>query len=111
MICSLANLAETGGRGYWGDVYVCDVEGTLVRRLTRTPRIHDENPVYSPDGTQILWNRPALGGAPGEREELWIMDANGESKVRLMHFTTPDHEDYRPGARQITEADWSPDGS
>ncbi len=107
-VCSCAFLEETGGKGIWGDICVTDLSGNIVRRLTETPYIHDENPEFSPDGRKILWN--ASQGDPGEGEELWLMDADGANKTRLTHFSEPGYDEYDPEARQITESSWSPDG-
>ncbi len=108
LICSCAHLADTEGKAIWGDIYLVDLSGNIVRRLTETPYIHDENPEYSPPGDKILWN--ASRGDPGDGEELWIMDADGTNKVRLTRFAEPGYEEYDPEARQITESSWSPDG-
>ena len=107
-IYSYANLAENGGKGLWGDIYISDLNGVFLERLTETPFIHDENPEFSPDGNKILWNHGE--GNPGDGEELWLMNADGSNKVRLTYFTDPDHNEYDPIARQITEITWSPDG-
>ena len=95
----------------WGDVYLCDLQGRLTKRLTESPRVHDENALYSPDGDFIIWTRSTKGGDPGEGEELWIMDAKGKKKAQLTNCTTPGDQYYKPNARQITEATWSPDGT
>ncbi len=108
LICSCAHLSETGGKGTWGDVYIIDLAGNILQRLTETPYIHDENPEFSPDGMRILWN--ASQGDPGEGEELWLMDADGDNKRRLTHFTDPAYVGYDAEARQITESSWNPDG-
>lgn len=105
---SYANLEENGRQGFWGDIYVGDLGGSFLRRLTDTPFIHDENPEFSPDGSRIVWS--ASQGDPGDGEELWMMDADGGNKARLTFFTDPEHGEYDPLARQITEATWSPDG-
>ena len=108
LICSCAYLEENGGQGLWGDICVWDMDGNIIQRLTDTPFAHDENPEYSPGGERIVWN--ASRGDPGEGEELWIMDADGGSKVRLTYFGDPGHEEFDAEARQITELSWSPDG-
>jgi len=107
-IYSYANLKENGGQGLWGDIYISDLSGTFIQRLTNTPFVHDENPEFSLDGKHIIWNQSK--GDPGEGEELWLMSAGGSNKVRLTYFTDPDHEEYAPNARQITESTWSSDG-
>lgn len=107
-VYSYANLAENRGRGFWGDIYISDLNGVFLKRLTETPFAHDENPEFSPDGKKIIWNTAA--GDPGDGEELWIMNADGSNKVRLTYFTDPNHSEYDLIARQITEITWSPDG-
>ncbi|MCD4770755.1 MAG: hypothetical protein K8R35_11385 [Bacteroidales bacterium] len=108
-IYSCANLSENGGNGLWGDIYISDLNGTFLERLTKTSFVHDENPEFSPDGEKIVWNIAAEGEA-GEGEELWLMNADGSNKVRLTYFADPDHDEYDPIARQITEITWNPDG-
>jgi len=108
LICSCVNLKETKGKGLWGDICTVEFSGKIIRRLTRTPFIHDENPEFSPDGRRIIWN--ASQGDPGEGEELWIMDSDGKNKTRLTHFAKRGFKEYDPCARQITEFSWNPDG-
>ena len=101
-------MKENKGQGLWGDIYISDLNGTFIQRLTNTPLVHDENPEFSPNGKHIIWNHSK--GDPGEGEELYLMNADGSNKIRLTYFTDPDHEEYAPNARQITESTWSPDG-
>ncbi len=107
-IYSYAPLEETFRRGLWGDIFISDLEGNLTHRLTKSPFIHDENPLFSPDGMTILWNQSS--GDPGEGEELWMMKKDGSFKTRLTWFSDPSHAHYVEHARQITEFSWSPDG-
>ena len=108
LIYSYADLTKTGGRGIWGDIYISDLNGESLERLTKTPFAHDENPEFSPDGKKILWNH--VKGNPGDGEELWIMNTDGTKKIRLTYFTNPRHDEYDPIARQITEITWNPNG-
>jgi len=107
-IYSYANLKENNYQGFWGDIYISDLNGNLIKRLTDTPFKHDENPEFSPDGKYIVWNTSK--GNPGDGEELWLMKADGSNKVRLTYFTDPNHKEYDPNARQITEISWCSDG-
>jgi Tol biopolymer transport system component len=107
-IYSYANLKENKGQGLWGDIYISDLSGTFIQRLTNTSFVHDENPEFSPDGKNIIWNHGK--GDPGDGEELWLMNADGSEQVRLTYFTDSSHEEYEPNSRQITESTWSPDG-
>ena len=107
-IYSYTDLKENKGRGLWGDIYISDLEGVLIKRLTDTPFVHDENPEFSPNGKYIMWN--CSNGDPGEGEDLWLMEPDGKNKVRLTYFSKPGHENFDPDGRQITESTWSPDG-
>lgn len=54
------------------------------------------NPLYSPDGTKIVFE-VAMGGSA--KSEIWVMNADGTSAAQL----TTGHADREPA--------WSPDGS
>jgi TolB protein len=74
------------------DIYVTDVDGTGVRRLTTTDA-DDRGPSFSPDGTLIVFAR----GEPGD---LYVVDTDG---LNLRRVTRDLAEE--------TEPSWSPDGS
>jgi Tol biopolymer transport system component len=107
-VFSACNPSEAKGRCLWGDIYTINLDGSSLTRLTETASVHDENGTYSPDGSRVAWNKAE--GLPGTGEELYLMEADGTGKVRLTYFTDPDHPEYDPIARQITELAWSPDG-
>lgn len=109
LILSLGDLTETGGRMFWGDNYVSDLEGKSLTRLTHTPYFHNENAEYAPDGEKIVWSY-ATGGTPGKRVDLFLMDADGSNKVRLTHLSDPENPNYLDGTHSCKEIDWSPDG-
>lgn len=73
------------------DVYVMNVDGTRVRRLTST-RADDRRPSFSPDGTRIVFTR-------GEQGDLYLMSADGSGVRQLT----------RDPAEEIEPA-WSPRG-
>ena len=92
-----------GGRVAWvqqtneprnPDIYVMDATGSDKTRLTRSPR-DDEEPRWSPDGSQIVWNRNR-GDSPTGR--LFVMDSDGTDKRVLV------------GGGDDVDARWSPDG-
>lgn len=51
--------SNRGGESYWDfNVYVMEADGTNVRKLTETiPEVEQVRPMFSPDGTKIVFNR------------------------------------------------------
>ncbi|HEU5278000.1 MAG TPA: hypothetical protein VFU26_03750 [Gaiellaceae bacterium] len=82
--------ARTAGQSF--DVYVCRVDGTNLRRLTRS-RLADEHPRWSPDGRRIVFSRAGASGP-----EIWTMTASGRQQRRLGSGGTPD---WSPGGTRI----------
>src|SRR4051794_13855936 len=76
------------------EIYVMDVNGTNVRRLTTSPGI-DTEPAFSPDGSKIAFASTRAGNL-----DIWVMNADGSNPQRLT--TSAFHE---------TEPAWSPDGT
>jgi Tol biopolymer transport system component/acetyl esterase/lipase len=111
IVYSYADLAlAPGGRGTRGDIYTSDLNGGRLERLTRTPRIHKENAVYSPDGSLIAWNQSvAEDGMPGKCD-IFVMRADGSGVRRLTRFNQSGAPEYDRNARQISEISWHPDG-
>jgi hypothetical protein len=64
-----ATPPDVGGFSPTSEIYTVPVSGGAPTRLT-DDRVSDSQPEYSPDGTQIAFNRN--GG-------LWIMDADGHN--------------------------------
>lgn len=109
IVASYAPLAGNRGQSFWGDLYILDLRGRFLKRLTSTPFVHDENPVFSPDGRFLLWNL-ANDQTPSRGEELWSLNLATGAKTRLTYFTAPGHPEYDPIAGQITEISWDPSG-
>jgi Tol biopolymer transport system component len=84
-------FTRTTNHGYEAAIYAIDPDGSDLKLLTSTGKIA-AHPAYSPDGSQIAFERDG---------EIWVMGAAGESPQRL---TDP--------RRYIvdTEPSWSPDG-
>jgi hypothetical protein len=74
------------------DVYVMNADGTGQTRLT-DGSTHDEQPVWSPDGTRIAFVR-------GFFSDIWIMNPDGSRQLNLTN--TPESSEYAPW--------WSADG-
>lgn len=90
----------------WGsanDIWVIEVEGSPVRRLTNH-RSWDMKPTWSPDGTQIAFMSGYESAAylATNQLDLWVMDANGDNRRRLTRNQIADSE---------WVIRWSPDGT
>jgi TolB protein len=82
------------------DIFAVDRDGTDLVRLTRTPEVSEGAPVWSPDGTEIVFSTftsPDDGGAYGT---IYAMKADGSE---------PPEEvvSVEGGAGDLS---WSPDG-
>jgi Tol biopolymer transport system component len=75
------------------DVYVINIDGPGLRRLTTDPGV-DAEPDWSPDGRRIAFNSTRDGD-----HELYVMDAGGRNVRQLTHNHATDRQ-----------PDWSPDG-
>jgi Tol biopolymer transport system component len=73
------------------DLYVVNADGSGTKTLTSTPD-HDGHPTWSPDGTQLAFER-------GERGDIYVMDADG---TRPRRITDHPSQEIHPS--------WSPDG-
>ena len=76
----------------WGDLWTMSPNGGDRHQLTRTRRISEDEPAFSPDGKQIAFS--ASGG--GERG-IWVMNSAGGGRIRL--------------AKRGYDPAWSPDGT
>jgi WD40 repeat protein len=80
-----------------GDIYVANIDGTGLRRLTTTPEL-DDQAAWSPDGTKIAFRSKRSGDW-----DIWVMGANGTGQVNLM-------ADLLPATSTDHTPSWSPDG-
>jgi Tol biopolymer transport system component len=116
LIWEAANLNETDGMMWWGDVYVSDLKGGSLERITWSARRYqgNENMEYSPDGTKIAWSHHD-DREPGKKVEIYLMDADGTHPARLTYFNKWGHPHRRQFQRfgytnACGELDWGPDG-
>jgi TolB protein len=78
----------------WTDLYVCNADGTDLRRLTKSPQ-DESSPCWSPDGQWICY-----ASKDRERRSLSKIHVSGGQPQRI-----PTNLVANP-----TEPDWSPDG-
>jgi TolB protein len=78
----------------WTDLYLCNADGSGLRRLTRSPQ-DESSPCWSPDGKWICY-----ASKDKERRSLCKISASGGEPQRIR----------TDGALNPTEPDWSPDG-
>ena len=99
-------IVFTSSRSGVQEVWVMNWDGSGQTRLTHTGADDEsceddqfsENPSWSPDGTKIIFTR----AVSGQREDLWIMNADGSNPHLFYASTDIDTDD--------SEAMYSPDG-
>ena len=78
----------------WTDLYVCNADGTGLKRLTKSPQ-DESSPCWSPDGQWICY-----ASKDKERRSLSKISPGGGEPQRIP----------TSGVLSPTEPDWSPDG-
>jgi Tol biopolymer transport system component len=76
------------------DIYTMNADGSERTQLTDHPDM-DFDPVWSPDGSQIVFRSHRDGDA-----EIYVMDADGSNLTNLTQYA---NDDWSPA--------WSPDGT
>jgi Tol biopolymer transport system component len=87
---TLAFVSERDGNP---EIYVVNVDGTGLQRLTNHPGL-DVDPAWSPDGKRIAFASDRAGSS-----DIYVMDADGSNVVRRTQ-----------GAQVNAYPAWSPDG-
>jgi len=86
---------------YADDLWICDLDGRNVRRLTSDPGI-ERNPAFSPDGRTIAYSGRYDAASPGYGEEalnVYTVPVSGGEPTRLT---------WHPGWDIVRG--WTPDG-
>lgn len=86
-----ARIAFASNRDGNSEIYVMNVDGSGVRRLTRHPGI-DITPTWSPSGTHVAFVSERGGG-----KNIWRVDAQGiEQPVKLTNESDVDRPTWSP---------------
>jgi len=89
-------LAFRSDRSGQGEIYKMDAAGGSLTNLTRSTRVQDLDPAWSPDGSLIAFARRVR---QTRKPDLFLMNANGRGRIRL---TTTQTAERNPA--------WSPNG-
>lgn len=88
---------------YAGDIYIADVSGEHVQRLT-TDKGLELFPKFSPDGKQIAFSAEFSGS-----RQVWVMDTDGSHLKQLTFYNDVGPMPPR-GGFDYRVMDWTPDG-
>lgn len=83
-------VAFNSNRDDSSDIYVANVDGTNVRRLTSHPAI-DTSPTWSPNGQQIAFTSDRAG-----QPQIYVMGADGTGLRRLTYESYCDRPTWSP---------------
>ncbi|MEI2775974.1 MAG: hypothetical protein V9G19_08370 [Tetrasphaera sp.] len=92
-----------------GDLYVMKANGTQVVRLTATPTVSETNPSWSPDGTQLAFERDEPAHTY-DRSGVAVMNARPGATYRLVRANTWTCHSGACWASFYGRPDWSPAG-
>jgi Tol biopolymer transport system component len=84
------------------DLFIVDVAGGTLRRLTRTPRSLETAPVWSPDGSRIAFARSSSFSAYTGKAVIFVINRDGSGESLLL-----EHKLYSETSYGLS---WSPDG-
>ena len=98
----IAFASDVGGQAM-GDIYTVRADGTELRRLTNASDAvgADQAPVFSPDGTRIVFRRHQ-----GDSDSIEVIDAGGGNPITL--WKSDAGRDV--GCSEQDDFAWSPDG-
>jgi TolB protein len=87
-------------------IAVMDSDGSNVRQLTQLKRpttSEDQQPVWSPDGRRIAFQRENSTARPVGRRAIFVVNADGTGVRRLTPWSIDagDHPDWSPDGRRI----------
>src|SRR6266850_1750287 len=82
-----------------GDIYIVNIDGTGLTRLTTDPA-NDTTPAWSPDGQKIAFASLRNPVPNAVNYEIYVMNADGSNQTRLTN-----------SPEQDSDPKWSPDGT
>lgn len=88
---------------YAGDIYISDLEGKKVTRLT-SHKGQELFPKFSPDGKRIAFSAEFSGS-----RQVWVMDSDGSHLKQLTWYNDVGKMPPR-GGYDYRVMDWTPDG-
>ena len=89
---------DKGGNEYH-DIFAVPAGGGAVRKVTDTPDVDEQNPIFSPDGKLVAFSsRPKAAS----QVDIAVMDGAGGPVRQLTHEAAPD--------RNWSVVGWLPDG-
>jgi Tol biopolymer transport system component len=91
-----SRLVYVGGED--GDLFSSNADGSGVVQLTRTPDVFESWPLWSPDGSHILYR---VDNYQGTETQLFVIDADGSNARAITDLSKS----------TISEVAWAPDGS
>jgi serine/threonine protein kinase len=96
----IAFVSNRGDDGYF-QIYLMDADGSNVTQLT-FDEVHKSTPMWSPDGSKLLYVADGGDGPYGTRyrEDIWVINADGSDPVNLTQ-----------SRRDDTDPVWHPDGT
>jgi TolB protein len=91
-----ARLAFTSNRDGDFEIYLIDLDGANLRKITDNETIQDFDPTWSPDGLQLAY----ASRTEDQEAEVWTINADGSDPRRLTENAATDFD-----------PDWSPNGA
>lgn len=84
------------------DIYVMDIDGSNVRRLTMVaPGATAQNPSWSPDGRELAFASRRIDGAPADWE-VYVVSADGGARRQVTKDTKgAGHPRWSPDGRRL----------